>query len=237
MLQDLDKISLGSLARAINKQQEAEIRRSSDLRPKLALRVSLELDSARTPSDPLVINQPFNGFYVESATDSDVAVKIALGGSDKYSTDNFTTLGRNDAAYSPVELKGASLFWEAQSGKTMVLIFYVGVEYRPGSLVSEITGGVSIVDGDSLSSAKLSGAVATIACPAGAATQILDADADRKVIRLYIDGGAWIGDSSVSPGARGVFYPSGLIELNSQAAHYLYPSGASAVNVFGNDYR
>lgn len=228
--------TVDQLIQDTNLRQKAGILRSSDQRPKLSLRVPIQLDNARSESNPLVIIQPFNGFYVEEATDSTTEVKMGLGSTDNYNTGNYSTLKQNDAAFSPEEIRGCTLFWDAQAGKEIVLVFYVGLEFRPGSLLSVITGGVTVTDGDALSSAKLQGDVATIACPGGSATQILAADADRKVNYLYIDSPAWIGDASVAPGARGVLYQAGLIEWRSPAAAYLYPV-AGVVNVFGNDFR
>ena len=222
MLPGLDKMRIQGVIDKINLTESAEIRRSSDLRPKLAFRVYIPLDTAATAENPYIISQPFNGFQVEDATDNGTSVKMSFGGVDKYNTDNYTTLKKNASAFSQVEVKQAVLYWSAQAGKTMTIMFYVGVDFRPGSLVSQISGGVAISWGGTVASNEMGslGTSTTISVTT-TATLILPADPDRLHAEVYVDGPLTYGDSAIVAGTRGIQIPSaGLIEWNSTAALY-----------------
>lgn len=216
----------------INLRQKAGILRSSDQRPKLSVRVPIELDTARSASDPLVIIQPFNGFYVEAATDSSVSVKMGLGSVDRYNTDNYSTLKENDAAYSPEEIRGCTLFWDAQAGKSITLVFYVGVEFRPGSLLSVITGGVTILEGTAITQAGLgAGGASSSVSVTTTATQLLASDSSRKVAKMFNPGvDLWVGNASVTAGI-GLYWPSGswLTVKNTAAIYAIAAAGSSSV--------
>lgn len=225
-------LTIDQINRNTNLQQEAAIRRSSDLRPKLAMRMEFDLSVARTAQDPVVIFQPFNGFYVEETTDTTTEVKFSLGSVDRYQTDNYTTLKRNDAGYSPEEIKSACLFWDAQSGKTLVVVFYVGVEFRPGSLLNVITGGVTIQEGTAIAQDALgaAGNATSVACSTTIA-QLLEADSDRKVAKLFNPGtDLWVGNSGVTAGV-GLYWPSNtwLTVKNTAAIYAIAAAGTSTV--------
>lgn len=215
-------------------QSKANIIRSSEQRPKMALRLVLPLDTAATAENPKLISQPFNGYYVEDAgTTSGAIVRLAYGGIDKYATDNYTSLGKNDSAYSTEEIKQATLQWEAQAGKTLTLIFFLGVDFRPGSLISQIEGGVSIIEGSAISEAELgpTGNASTVAIAAGAAAAIfLAADDDRKVATLQTDAVIQIGGSTVGA-ATGLTINPGQFQIRNTGAIYAY--SAAGANITG----
>lgn len=224
--------TVDQLIQDTNLRQKAGILRSSDQRPKLSVRVPIALDVARSASDPLVIIQPFNGFYVESTTDSSTSVKMGLGSVDKYNTDNYSTLKENDAAFSPEEIRGCTLFWDAQAGKEMTIVFYVGVEFRPGSLLSVITGGVTINEGSALTQAGLgaAGNASSVACSTSIA-QLLASDSSRKVAKLFNPGtDLWVGNAAVTAGV-GLYWPSNtwLTVRNTAAIYAIAAAGTSTV--------
>lgn len=219
--------TVDQLIQDTNLRQKASILRSSDQRPKLSVRVPIALDVARSASDPLVIIQPFNGFYVEEATDSSTSVKMGLGSVDKYNTDNYTTLKENDAAYSTEETRGCTLFWDAQAGKSITIVFYVGVDFRPGSLLSVITGGVTVNEGTALTQAGLgaAGNASSVVC-SGTVAQLLPSDSNRKIAKLFNPGAdLWVGNSAVTAGV-GDYWPGGTwLEIKNTAAHYAISAG------------
>lgn len=218
-------------------QSKANIIRSSEQRPKMALRLVLPLDVAATAENPKLISQPFNGYYVEDAgTDAGAVVRLAYGGIDKYATDNYTSLGKNDSAYSTEEIKQATLQWTAQAGKTLTLIFFLGVDFRPGSLLSQIEGGVSIIEGSAMSQAMLgsAGNASTVSVTT-TATMILPADNDRKLATLQTDAPIQLGNSAVvaTPGSEtGLTINPGQFQIRNTGAVYAIVAGGTA-NITG----
>lgn len=230
---NLKGLTLQDLINSINKSQEASVRRFSDQRPRMAQRIVLDLSTEKTAQDPFVVSNPFNGFYVETASDSNTNVKLSFGSLDSYSTENYTTVKLKDQAFSPLEVKQAVLTWPAQSGKTLTIVFYLGIEYRSGSLVSVNSGGVTISEGSSLDSNLLSGGVALVSVLT-TATKILDASTTRNVALLYFDADVWVGDASVAVGTRGEYVPMGSYKFMNTAALYAISAVGSPVNCTGN---
>lgn len=217
-------------------KRNSEIAGNIQGREALLQKITIDLTTARSIDNALKISVPFKSVAIEDASDSNTLVYLALGDNSLDSMRNAKKLRSNDSFEFSSMVSSAFLYWSAQSGKQLTLVFSTTGTFKPGSQISVLSGGVSIADGDTLTSNLLTGGVATIAAPAGAATKILDADTARKSMKLYIDNDSWIGDASVSPGARGVLYMAGLIEIPSTAAHYIYPVSGTT-NVFGNDYR
>lgn len=232
-LSQYERTNINSRITDKDANQKANIVRSSEQRPKMALRLVLPLDTAVTAENPKLISQPFNGYYIENrGTDTDAYVRLALVGLDKYVTDNYTEVGKNDSSYSYEEIKNASLAWPAQPGKTLTIIFFLGVDFRPGSLISAISGGVTIVEGTSISESLLSSTGAASSVPlSGTIAQLLIQDDDRKTATLYNDGAdAWIGGAAVVSGT-GDFWPSNSWKIirNTAAIYAITAGGASLV--------
>lgn len=210
---------------------DAAIRSSSDLRNRVQLRIPLALDTARTDTNPLIIENPFTGFYVEAATDSDVSVKIAFTSDESQNLSQYTTIKKNDSASATMGIfRRALLTWAAQSGKTMTIVFYLGVDLRPGSLNSVITGGVTVITGDAWVSTVV--AVSTV-------TQIVAASSTRKMatignprtsgVDLWIGGANTVdAEGGATPGI--LLEPGDYYEYRGQGAIYGITTGA-VVNV------
>lgn len=207
-LSGLTNISIQDRINEINVQNQAETRRSSDLRPRMALRLTLQLDVAATANNPFVIPNPFNGVYVEAAyaastptvSDSTVNVQLGLGGLDKFVTDNYTSLFVNASFKTDNTVKQAVLTWPAQAGKVIVLVFYLGIDFRPGSQVAIINGSISIIGGSAIATGTLgSGAnQASLTVTNASAVQLCAVNASRKAFNFYTSADIWVGDSSVA---------------------------------------
>lgn len=207
-LSGLTNISIQDRINDINVQNQAETRRSSDLRPRMALRLTIQLDTAATAQNPFIIPNPFNGVYVEAAyasstptvADSTVNVQLGLGGLDKYVTDNYTSLFLNASFKADTTVKQAVLTWSAQAGKVIVLVFYLGIDFRPGSQVSIINGSISIIGGSAIATGTLgSGANQNnLSVTNAAAVQLCAVNASRKSFNFYTTSDIWVGDSSVA---------------------------------------
>lgn len=231
---DLTGVSLQQIINSILKAQDAQTRLSSDLRPRMAMRVTVDLTTAATAQNPMVIANPFNGVYVESATDTSTTVQLSFVALDKYATDNYTSLKQNDSFKSDKEIKNAVLTWSAQASKSITLVFYLGIDFRPGSQLSTFAGGVSIIDGSSLSSAAIgsAGSSATVSVTTSA-TQVCPSDTSRKRIDFYVPGAVWIGDGAVERGLRGIYFPGGIYSWRNTTSLYMI-SVAGTLTVTGN---
>ena len=225
--------TLGSIIRGMNLQEEAQIRRSSDLRPKISMKLTIDLGVLRTAANPLVVSQPFNGFLVQSATDANTAAQMSLGGLDTYNTDNSFDLGTNASAYSETEIKQAVITNAQQVGKTITIIFFVGVDFRPGSFLSELTGAISVISGSTFTTGNMGagGADPSIVVTV-AATQLLASNGNRSCFTGYTDAAIWIGDFNVAVG-RGVFVAGGTSFKISNTGPVYAITPAGVANVTG----
>lgn len=211
-LRSLNNISVQQLIDGYNKSSSAEVRRSSDLRPRMALRLSITLDTARTAENPYVISNPFNSFWVESTTSTSTYVQMTMGGSDKYNTDNPITLYANSSAKYDTAMKECQLIWAAQPGKVLNIIFFLGVDFRPGSFLTQLTGGVAIVTGSTGENGYLgsnASPVQSVSVTSGAQALLCDTDIDRKLFTFYTTQGIWIGGSDVTVGTAGILINAG----------------------------
>jgi len=221
---------------------DAVAERNSQIKNAIAGRLQIfqniycDLNTAQNSNNAYKISIPFRSIFVRAASDSTAVVYLSPNENSIGNIAEAMPIYKNDSFDFGIMMSGGFLWWPAQGGKTMSLIVSTLGHMQPGSQISQISGGLSVSDGSAIASNKLSGAVATIACAAGAATKILDADTDRKTVNIYIDGDAWVGDSLTSPNARGIFVQAGNFEFKATSALYLYPA-SGPVNVYGNDFR
>ncbi len=210
----------------------ADIRRRSDQVPASIQRVYLsadELGTARPEGNPYKIPFPFNGFHVEDATDQTVQVRLSLDAPTIQSIGNYKTLKLNDSSIFNEVVSAAFLTWTAQTGKTCTLVFFVDVDFKPGSQLSLTAGGVSISSGSAVSTS-----VVTLA--AAAATALFAQVSTRKQ-------GTWINDTGIdqyigplgvtATGAtKGLKIPNGTpVIWQNTAALYAYNTGAAVDTV------
>lgn len=215
---------------ASNIQQAVESRRQIS---KVIL--SQDLSTAKLSTSPLLIDFPFKTVWVQDATDSNVTVSLVLNPINEGTLNAPMTLQRNLAISLERPVAGAYLYWSAQASKTITIYFLTDGDVRPGSLISQITGGVSIQDGTSVSSSKMdAGASASKSVTSASAVAMFPADSTRKVMTCYTDQDIWVGDSSVAVGTRGIFIAGGSrFVWKNTAALYGIAVGATAT-VTGN---
>lgn len=226
----MDDKTITQVIRQINLQSDAQIRRSSDLRPRMNLRLALALDTAATAQNPFVINNPFNGFFVEGATDATTQVNISLGSADGYATDNPIGLRVNAAAHFDTEVKSAYLTWTAQAGKILTINFFMGIDFRPGSTVQSFTGAVSIINGASVVTGVLGvgGASNSLTVTNAAAVQLCQTNLSRGEFDFYTDQAIWIGDVNVAVN-RGILIPANSnFTFSNTGTLYAIAAGANA---------
>lgn len=217
---DLGKMNQQSVLDANNIRRDAFIAQDDRSRPRYQLRMTIPLDTAAGEMNPYIIENPFDGVVVEDATDNDTSVRLSITSPEAQNIKNYTTIKKNWSLDSDKPFRRALLTWDAQSGKTITLVFYLGVRVRPGSLISELTGGVTVLDGDSLATSVVTLAAAT-------ATQIVGSSSSRGVVTIQNNTAAsvWLGPSTVSnTGANlGIEVAAGaLVKWRNPSALYGY---------------
>jgi len=217
-------------------QRNAEISQSISGREAIIKVVPLALDTARSINNALKISIPFKSVCVEAATDSTTKIFMGLGDNSLSAMGDAKQLTANDSFEFSGMVSSAYLYWAAQSGKSMNLVFSTMGAFKPGSQISQISGGVSVSEGSALASNLLTGGVATIAVVTGAGQKIIDSDTSRKNMQIFTDAPIWIGDSSVAVNTRGVRVEAGLFNWPCTAALYA-TAVAGTANVYGNDTR
>lgn len=232
-MRDAD-LDLKSFVRDDQDRRNQFIRYGTDQRPIIFQKITLALDTARSSSDPLKVSFPFVSVFMREATDSTAEISLMPIDNGIDRVDSALALRKNDAFDFKNMIPGGQLFWTAQAGKSVTLIFSTMGAMKPGAQLSQIAGGVSVSDGSSISSAKLSstGAAPTVTVTT-AATQICATDTDRKVLTFYFPADCWVGDASVAVGTRGVYQPAGQLVYKNTAALYAIAVSGSVV-VTGN---
>jgi len=186
-----------------NQLRDALIRNDSDVRPRWIGRVTLDLTTAAAFNVGQKILDPFDSVFVEDATDDQVEIKIAFTAPNDQSFTNYVTLIKNKGLELEKPCAGAVLSWDAQSGKSITLVFGIGLKVKSGSFIQTITGGVTILEGTGFS-------INGITLTASTAVQIFAQDNARKVGSFVNLSGAtiYVGDSGVD-NTTGYPVPSG----------------------------
>jgi len=203
-------------------QQDAVIRYTGDVRPTPHFRITLDLTTAVSDQNPEVISFPFNGYVVESATDDSVSLKLALNSYSKENTSQYKILKNNDSADSDTTFRKGFLMWDAQPGKTVTLVFFLGVKFRPGSLRSVLSGGVSVTTGSGMTPES---PVAVTS----AATLLQAANSNRKMLTVgnprNSGNDMWVSGTTALTDENGAFpgvllEPGDYYEFRGQGALY-----------------
>jgi len=218
--------------------RNAQIAGNIQGREALLKKVPIDLTTARSVNNALKIGVPFKSVSVEGATDSTCKIYLGLGDNTLDALQDAKELKANDSFDFDSFVSSAFVFWDAQAGKSLKLVFATTGSFKPGSQISQISGGLSISEGSAISSAKLgaAGNAATVALDAVTAAVILPSDTDRKNQRMYTDAPIWIGDASVAVNARGIPIPAGWFEWPCTSILYAI-SVAGTANIYGNDTR
>lgn len=206
---------------AAREKQQAAIFEGNTQKPFGIQAVTLDLSTARDASNPFKIGFPFKSVYVSTATDVYANVNMQPNSNDSFQSS--LPLKQNDSWVREFPVSQAFLWWAAQSGKSITLLFFVDSEFRSGSQVSVTGGGVSIVEGSTLSTTRVD-------LTASTATLVLAADSTRKCSTIQNNTGAevWFGGSSVSSTGAGLGYlvPAGAtFTFKNTGALYAYSVG------------
>lgn len=187
MTQEMARAILGQVQDAAR----ARIFEGTTQQPQQIQKIVLDLTTARLETQPYQIKFPFRSFYVQDATDT--IANIFVKPTTQDSVQSFFTVKKNDSWASDYPISSAFLHWDAQSGKSITLVFFSEAEFRSGSQISVTGGGVSIVEGSTYSQAALTFVAAT-------QLQIFAADTTRKVGTFQNKTGAsvWVGGAAVT---------------------------------------
>jgi len=198
-----------------------------DLRPRKIAKYVIDLSTARDASSPFEINEAFDAFFVEAATDNNTLCSMILTSGFSDATRNPMVLKKNSEAEFSEPTNRALITNAAQSGKTITILLFMGVKYRSGQLLSELTGGVIVTTGTGMTpQTKVSVGVA--------ATQIFASDSTRKKAtiqniggnRIFISGTNTVTlDSGTLPGI--ILDPGDVYEWINTGACYGIADGAA----------
>lgn len=189
-------------------------------------RITLNLATAKAEHDPYIIRFPFKSLFIAEATDTSSKVYLKPGTLDDHQ--DSMPLSLRDSWGLDYPINPAALFWDAQPGKTMQILFFLDSKFVSGSIVSRTSGGVSISEGESVS------APSSVTLIAATAAAIVPQNLNRKVatIQNKTTAGLYIGDSTVTnTGAtEGIEIPiGGIIEWKNTGALYGYSVGGGKV--------
>lgn len=227
---DTSKLTLEqarAIIQAAGQLDAANVLKSSVDRPAEVQKITLDLSTARTSSNPMKVSIPFRSIFVRAATDVLASVELRPNSVDSFQS--AIPLKINDSFAFPIQQSQGYLTWEAQAGKTMDLYFFVSGEFRSGSQISQTGGGVAIVDGSAFTRSVTTLVAAT-------ATAILAADTSRKICSIQNNTGStlYVGDSAItSSGAtRGYEVPAGAtFQWRNTAALYAYSVGGGDITL------
>lgn len=171
--------------------KKASIYEGTTQKPFEVQSVTINLDSARLFTDPYPISFPFKSVYVSAASDVSATLNLIPQTQDSYQSAIPFKLNDSWSVDNPIAK--AFLNWTAQTGKTITLHFFIDSEFRSGSQISQTGGGVSINDGSSFTTSRVTLTAAT-------ATSVLATDSSRKQCNIQNNTGAdvWFGNASVS---------------------------------------
>lgn len=186
--------------------------------------IVLDLSADQLVTNPFKVSFPFKSLYIMDASDPNAYVYF------KPETDNTyqsaVKLQLKDILNAGFPIAGGNFYWDAQSGKSITVIFSVEMEFRSGSQVQNTTGGVTLADGTGFTTT-----VTTLA--AASATAALAQSFTRKVATIQNNSGAsiWVGPSTVTNGSTTLGFEIGAGQSfqwrNSQALY--------AYSVLGGD--
>lgn len=210
-------------------------RENKDRKNRSQLRISIPLDTARSKNDPLYVGGTFSGLYAQNSSTSGT-VKVSPTLRDQSQIDNYIQVQKNDSVSYGEAQNGLYFFWDAQAGKQLDIVLFLGVEFRSGTLNSAITGGVVVTDGSVIETkdAVLVGTSATLL----SASNSLRLGINFQV-PLSSPEGVWIGDANIvtdtgGSGTKiGIFVPVGgsYTSKNSAAFYAISASGAGIVAI------
>lgn len=189
--------------------------------------ITLDLTTAVLSTNPYKIRFPFRSLFVRDATDVYVSVNLQPQSQDSYQSSFAMT--KNDGWVADYPVTEAYLYWSAQSGKTITLVFFTDSAFKSGSQISVTGGGVSIVEGSAITGpirVALSAATAAIIAPALSTRKV-------AVIQNKTGASLYVGDSTVtaSGATEGIEIPDdGIIYWRNTAGLYGYSTAGGNVH-------
>lgn len=213
---DKEKIKL------VNSILESKVKVSRDGEFLPLHRETIDLTTAKSKFDPLMVNSPFSFIMVVGATDNSANVQIKMG------TRNEAQKPIDFYKYSKIDLEDnpqaqAFLHWDAQVGKTIDIIFILGGEF---DLQSQSIENI-IKDGTSFNQNTAVTVTTT-------ATVLDNQDNDRNVLNIYNESGitVFIGDSAVTALDGYPIFPGQFSSIRNTAAIYgITASGSANIRV------
>lgn len=208
---------------SIDQRKDAQIFRGNTQKPFSIQSITLSLDTAVLSTAPRQLSFPFKSVYVSTATDTFVSISLRPITDDTFQS--AVSLKLNDSLNFDNVVSSASLYWSAQAGKTVTLIFFTDAEFRSGSQISVTGGGVSIVEGSAVTNVAVTLAAAT-------ATSLIAADSTRKIFTFSNDTGAvlYVGSSSVSATSGLPVAPGAIFQWRNTGALYGYSVLGGTIN-------
>ena len=230
MKEILTKEVADAILNASEELKKAQIFEGNTQRPFSVQTITLSLDTAKLSTDPLRIGFPFRSFFVADATDTSVSLYMKTGARDEIQS--AFPFKKNDSWTSSIPISEAYIYWAAQSGKTVTIVFFTDAEFKSGSQISITSGGVAISEGDSTT------AIARVVLSAATAGIIAPADSLRKVTIIQNKTGAdlYVGGTSAvtnSGATEGIKIPNdGIIYWRNTANLHGYSVAGGNVHYF-----
>ena len=184
--------------------------------PRESVVVRYLLDTAVSEFNPKFVGFNFRQAVIIDASDANATVSFK---SSRDETNDAIPMKQNSRIRSAkLYTKEANIYWEAQSGKWVDILYIVRGEFDSGRNLSINGGGVSLNDGSSFSNSLISLSAAT-------ATEIASSNLNRKVSYIQNHTGAdlYYGDSSVTNSNKySKVAAGGMIEWRNTTTLYGY---------------
>ena len=202
------------LSQFVNPEQDAQV-------------MTLALDTAQGVAKPFEVGS-FTSLYVQDATDGNVSVNIKLN-SNLVGTSSFQLKRKDTFDNNGYPVSRAYLDWSAQSGKTITIILFRHASFKPGTTLTQVSGGSTLSDGSSYARAivaPVQGAAATALFPADS-TAIKRTSFNDSGVDLYVGEAATITDGVAVAANKGLLWPNGtpLVSQNTAALYVYNPAG------------
>lgn len=220
MTNRFSKNEAGEIISNANFIDQAAIEQGNSNPLKLVRRVTIDLSVARTTGNAYKIGFPFQALYVAEATDSSTEVFFNDNRVDINSERDFIPLKLKDTLNFERPISKTFLHWDAQSGKSVTLVFILDGTFDSGSSLTEVS---SSVDGNSFSDHT-----ATTHTNA-AFTEVLAQDLNRKIANLKFTNDVYLGASSSSTNTY-ILPANTPVRISNTGALFVKAVGANAVS-------
>lgn len=224
MPEQIDNETVRALIEALTAGNKAFIYRGNTEQPFAIQVLTLDLTTVRLSTDPLKLKFPFKTLYVQSATDGTVTVNVRPDTDASYQS--AVPIKLNDVLKFDHPVSSVNIHWDAQSSKSITLIFFVDADFSSGSLISSLSGAIKVTEGNSFLMSVVNLAAAT-------AGIVFAASATRIVSTLQNNTGApiWVGPSTVAASGANLGYEvpaGGTFQWKNTAVLY-------AISTLGGD--